>query len=416
MRRREFIGLLGGAATAASGAWPAPARAQGKIPRIGYFWNDFPDPNVGLAGLRQGLQERGYVLGRNLLLEERYAEGDPSRTRDLITELLALGVDVLVTGDFALIQAHTLTATVPIVGVAGDFVGVGLAAKLSRPGGNVTGLSLLSAELSPKWLELLQAAVPNLNRVAFLGGFSGLTAEEKRGLDQAAPRFHVTLTQLDMYRANFEASLEAITSESFDGLIVSGESDAESLIPRIVAHAAQSRMPTIYGTSTAVRQGGLMSYSADSFELWRHAAGYIDRILKGAKPGDLPIEQATAIKFAVNLKTARALGIEIPPDVARQRRRGDRMRRRTFLVIAWRRGVAWPLGRVLQERVRRVSAFWTGAAPNPSRRATARRTPRSRLGRGQERSQIEHRSAGNDAERLPLLAAELVATRMSTPS
>ena len=311
MRRREFIGLLGGAATAASGAWPAPA--QGKIPRIGYFWNDFPDPNVGVAGLRQGLQERGYVLGRNLLLEERYAEGDPSRTRDLITELLALGVDLLVTGDFALIQAHTLTATVPIVGVAGDFVGVGLAATLSRSGGNVTGLSLLSAELSPKWLELLQAAVPNLNRVAFLGDYSGLTVEEKRGLDHAAPRFHVTLTQLDLYRANFEASLDAITGESFDGLIVSGESDAEFIIPRIVAHAAQSRMPTIYGTSTAVRQGGLMSYSADSFELWRQAAGYIDRILKGAKPGDLPIEQATAIKFAINLKTASALGIEIPP-------------------------------------------------------------------------------------------------------
>ncbi len=168
MRRRAFIGFLGGAATAASGAWPAPARAQaqGKIPRIGYFWNDFPDPNVGLAGLRLGLQERGYVLGRNLLLEERYAEGDPSRTRDLIADLLALGVDVLVTGDFALIQAHALTATVPIVGVAGDFVGVGLAAQLSRPGGNVTGLSMLSADLGPKWLELLQAAVPNLNRVA----------------------------------------------------------------------------------------------------------------------------------------------------------------------------------------------------------------------------------------------------------
>ena len=311
MRRREFIGVLGAVATVA-GAWPAPGRAQGKIPRIGYFWNDFPDPNVGLAGLRQGLQERGYVLGRNLILEERYAEGDPARTRDLITELLRLGVDVLVTGDFALIQAHTLTASVPIVGVAGDFVGVGLASKLSRPGGNVTGLSLLSAELSPKWLELLQAAVLNLNRVAFLGGFSGLTAEEKRGLDQAAPRFHVTLTQLDLYRANFEASLEAITSESFDGLIVSGESDAESLIPRIVARAAQSRMPTIYGISTAVRQGGLMSYSANSFELSRRAAGYIDRILKGAKPGDLPIEQATAIKFAINLKTAKALGIEIP--------------------------------------------------------------------------------------------------------
>ncbi len=311
MRRREFIGLLGGAAIIASGAWPAPVGAQGKIPRIGYFWN-FPDPNVGLAGLRQGLQERGYVLGRNLLLEERYAEGDPSRARELIAELLALGVDVLVTGEWALIQAHALTATVPIVGVAGDFVGVGLAAQLSRPGGNVTGLSLLSADLGPKWLELLQGAVPNLKRVAFLGDFSGTTAEEKRGLDEAAPRFHVTVTQLDMYRDNFEASLEAITRESFDGLIVSGETGGELLIPRIVARAAQSRMPTIYGISTAVRQGGLMSYSADLFELWRRAAGYIDRILKGASPGDLPIEQATEIKFAVNLKTAKALGLDIP--------------------------------------------------------------------------------------------------------
>jgi ABC-type uncharacterized transport system substrate-binding protein len=310
MRRRDFFGLLGVAAAAGYCAWPA--RAQAKIPRVGCFWNDFPDPNVSLAGLRQGLQERGYVLGRNLLLEERYAEGDPSRARELIAELLALGVDVLATADFALIQAHALTATVPIVGVAGDFVGVGLAATLSRPGGNVTGLSLLSTDLGPKWLELLQAAVPNLNRVAFLGDFSGTTVEEKRGLDEAAPRFHVTVTQLDMYRANFEGSLEAITRESFDGLVVSGGT-AESLIPRIVARAAETRMPAIYGFGAAARQGGLMSYGADPFELWRRAAGYIDRILKGAKPGDLPIEQATAIKFAINLKTASALGIEIPP-------------------------------------------------------------------------------------------------------
>jgi len=311
MRRRDFIGLLGGAATAAPSAWPLAARAN--IPRVGYFWSGFRDPNVGLAGLRQGLQERGYVLGGNLLLEERYAQGDPAQTWALITELLALGVDVLVTGDFALILAHTLTARVPIVGVAADFVGVGLAAKLARPGGNVTGLSLLSAEFSPKWLELLKAAVPKLNRVAFLGSFSGLNAAEKRGLDEAAPRFDVTVTQLDTYRANLEASLDAITSANFDGLIVADEYPAEPLIPRIVALAAQNRMPTIYGFSTAVRQGGLMSYSADSFELWRRVAGYVDRILKGAKPGDLPIEQATAIKFAINLKTAKALGIEIPP-------------------------------------------------------------------------------------------------------
>jgi putative tryptophan/tyrosine transport system substrate-binding protein len=311
MRRRDFLGLLGGAATAAPSAWPTPARAN--IPRVGYFWSGFRDPNVGVAGLRQGLQERGYVLGGNLLLEERYAQGDPARSWALLTELLALGVDVLVTGDFALILAHTLTARVPIVGVAADFVGVGLAAKLARPGGNVTGLSLLSAEFSPKWLELLKAAVPKLNRVAFLGSFSGLNAAEKRGLDEAAPSFDVTVTQLDTYRANLEASLDAITSANFDGLIVADEYPAEPLIPRIVALAAQNRMPTIYGFSTAVRQGGLMSYSADSFELWRRVAGYIDRILKGAKPGDLPIEQATQIKFAINLATAKALGLDIPP-------------------------------------------------------------------------------------------------------
>jgi putative tryptophan/tyrosine transport system substrate-binding protein len=168
------------------GAWPAPARAQGKIPRVGYYWPGFPDPNVGIAGLRQGLQERGYVLGRNLILEERHAEGEPARTRELITELLAR-VDVLVTGDFALILAHTLTATVPIVGVAADFVGVGLAAKLSRPGGNITGMSLLSAEFSPKWLELVHAAVPKLNRVAFLGGSSPGSLPRKSG-DWIKPR------------------------------------------------------------------------------------------------------------------------------------------------------------------------------------------------------------------------------------
>jgi putative ABC transport system substrate-binding protein len=306
MRRREFIVALG--AAAAQSAWPASARAA--IPRVGYFWPESKEPNVCGAGLRQGLRDRGYVLGGTLLLEERYADGDPSRTRALIAELLALGVDVLVTGDYALIQAHALTTTVPIVGVAQDFVGVGLAATLSRPGGNVTGLSLLSADFSAKWLDFLKAAVAKLERVAFLGTYSGLAQAEKARLDQAASRFGIALTQLDLYHENLGASLDAITRANFDGLIVSDE--AEAIIPRIVARAAETRMPAIYGFSTAVRQGGLMSYAADAFEIWRGLAGHVDRILRGEKPGDLPIQQATQIKFAVNLRTAKTLGLEIP--------------------------------------------------------------------------------------------------------
>jgi putative tryptophan/tyrosine transport system substrate-binding protein len=309
MRRRDVLSLFGLAATLAPSARPTPARAS--LPKVGCFWFGFPDPNVEGAGLRRGLQERGYVLGHNLVLEERYAEDDPGRTRALLEELLALGVDVLVAGNYALILAHTLTSTVPIVGVAADFVSVGLAATLARPGGNVTGMSLLSAEFSPKWLELLKAAVPTLKRVAFLSDFSGLSAAEKRGLDEAAPRFGVTLTQLDAYPGNIEASLNSITAANFDGLIAAEVSEKQ--IPHIVAVAAQTRTPAIYGFSTAVRQGGLMSYSADQFKLWSRVADYVDRILKGAKPAELPIEQAVQLKFGINLTTATALGLNIPP-------------------------------------------------------------------------------------------------------
>ena len=309
MKRREFIGLVGGAAS-----WPLASRAQpAKIPRIGYFWPAFPEPNMGLAGFRQGLADRGYALGRNLILEERYARGDFRRQPPSIAELLALDLDALVTGDAALIYAHAKTSKLPIIGVASDFIGVGLAAGLSRPGGNVTGLSLLSADFSPKWLEFLKAAVPNLGRVAFLGGYTGAVQAEKLRLDETAARFGVTLTQLDLWPDLIEASLGSITRDNFDGLIVSDDVMAEPLVPRIVALAAENRVPTVFGFGAAVPQGGLMSYSADLFAIWRRLAGHVERVLKGARPGDIPIEQATEIKLAVNLKTAKALGLEIPP-------------------------------------------------------------------------------------------------------
>ena len=312
MRRREFMGLLGAAAS----AWPFAARAEPtKIPRVGYVWTGVRGTDVSDAGLRRGLADHGYVLGRNLLLEERYAEGNPDRVPALIAELLALGVDVLVTvGTPMTLAARKATATVPIVCLTADPVAVGLAASLSRPGGNVTGLSLLSHDYAVKWLELLKAAVPTLGRVAILWNPDNPAAQvEMRGLEETAPSFGLTLTRLSARPQELEPSLAAMTPTSFDGAIVTDDTILESVIPQIVAVVARNRVPTIYAFNMAVRQGGLMSYSVNFFELWRHAAGYVDRILKGANPGDLPIEQPTEITLAINLKTAEALGLEIPP-------------------------------------------------------------------------------------------------------
>jgi putative ABC transport system substrate-binding protein len=313
MRRRDLISLLGGAT--AANLWPFAAPAQqAKIPRIGFVWIGSPGNDSTLAGLRQGLADRGYVPGRNLLIDARYAAGDQERIPTLIAELLALGVDILVTpGTPISLAAHKATSTVPIVCVTGDPVGVGLAASLAHPGGNVTGLSLLSGQYSAKWLELLKAAVPKLNRVAILWNpDNAATQNEVRRLDEAARGLGLALTRLSARPQELESSFAAIDAASFDGLIVSDDPSIEPLISRIVALVGSNRVPTIYAFSVAVRQGGLMSYSADFFALWRRAAGYVDRILKGARPGDLPIEQATAISFAVNLKTAKALGLEIP--------------------------------------------------------------------------------------------------------
>jgi putative tryptophan/tyrosine transport system substrate-binding protein len=309
MRRREFIAWLGAAAT--PGAWPLSAPAQPtKIPRVGYVWFGFPDPNVAIAGPRQGLADRGYVLGRNLLLEERYAEGDRARVPGLIAELLALDVDVLVTGTSGtILAARKATTTVPIVGVAADWVGGELAESLSRPGANVTGLSLLSEEISSKWLEYLKEAVPKLHRVAVFGNDNPAIMAEMRRIDEAAAGFGIAATRLNTAPQKLEASLTAMTGANFDGLIAT----IETLLPRLIPLVARNRLPTIYGFSFAARQGGLMAYSADFFEVWRRLAGYVDRILKGARPADLPIEQATEIKFAINLKTAKALGLDIPP-------------------------------------------------------------------------------------------------------
>jgi putative ABC transport system substrate-binding protein len=306
MRRRTFIALL-----SVAGAWPLAARAQQtKIPRIGVVWIGSPEhESVVLGSLRKALADQGYVFGRDLVFDERYANGKEERIATLIAELLAVGVDVLVTpGTSATVAAHQATTTVPIVSV-GPLVDAGLAASLARPGGNVTGIDNQANDYRVKWLELL-GAMAKLRLVAVLSEPDETPAVLR--LKEAAPRFGLTLTFLSARPQDLESSLAAVAAASFDGLIVNDNASLLPQVPRIIALVAESRTPTLYGFSVAARQGGLMGYSANFFEIGRRLALYVDRILKGARPGDLPIEQPTEFVLAINVKTAKALGIDIP--------------------------------------------------------------------------------------------------------
>lgn len=312
MKRREFIALFGGAAVTC----PLAARAQeSAIPKVGYVWIGTPGgTDVSNAGLRQGLTDRGYEIGRNLMLEERYADGDWDRIPALISELLALKVDVLVTvGTVTSLAAQRATSTVPIVCMSGDPVGAKLVASLSHPGGNITGMSLSAGDYSAKWLALLKEVAPKLHRVAVLQNpDSPVMAAELKHIQEAAPALGVELTILSARSAELEASLATLTAASIDGFVVADDPLLETLMTRLIVLAAQKQLPALYGFSTAAKLGGLMSYSADFFAMWRRTASYVDRILKGAHPADLPVEQASEVALKINLKTAKALGLNIP--------------------------------------------------------------------------------------------------------
>jgi putative ABC transport system substrate-binding protein len=245
MHRRAFVSLL-----SAEAIWPLAARAQqSKIPRVGYVsFGSREDNDSSILGLRKGLAERGYILGRDLLIEERYAEGNREKIPTLIAELLTFGVDVLVTfGTPSTLAARRATSAVPIVSVTGDPVGVGLAASLSRPGGNVTGLSLLSIVYSGKWLQLMKAAVPKLGRVAVLWIPDNPGAQlELRTLEESAPSLGLTLARLSAQAQELDASFAAISARSFDGLIVCDDALIAPLIPRIVALVAEARVCVLW--------------------------------------------------------------------------------------------------------------------------------------------------------------------------
>jgi putative ABC transport system substrate-binding protein len=315
MRRREFIGL-------AALGFTVPRRAmaqQGAIPKVGYVWVGARGTDTGnLPGLSRGLAEKGYVVGQSISIEARYADGHPERVPALIAELLALKVDVLLTpGTSISLAAKQAKSTVPIVTFTSDPVGAGLVDSFSRPGGNVTGIAFQDWTYSSKWLPLLKETISKIHVVAALWSQSNIGTEpEIAQLRQSAGELGLELLPLSTRREDIEASLAKISAGGIDALIVATDPVNEFLLPRLIAFAAENRMPALYGFNSAVRQGGLMSYSVDLFELWRRqGASYVDRILKGAHPADLPVEQATTIVLAVNLATAKQLGLTIPASI-----------------------------------------------------------------------------------------------------
>ena len=267
---------------------------------------------------RQGLNELGYVEGRNIVIEYRYAEGKVERLPALAAELVRLNVDlILTTGDPGVRAAKQASQTIPIVATLADLAGSGYVASLARPGGNITGLTPLSSELSAKRLELLKTAFLKISRVAILSNPNNATnvAGLKKS-EVAARALRIQLLPLDVRRADdFESAFLAALRARVDALIVFGDAVLMTHRARIADFAAKNRLPAMYGNQDYMDVGGLMYYGPNVADMYRRAATYVDKILKGAKPGDLPVEQPTKLEFIINLKTAKALGLTIPQSI-----------------------------------------------------------------------------------------------------
>jgi len=297
----------------------AEAQEAAKIARIGWLtFNVAPNPHLREA-FRQGLRDLGYVEGRNLVNEYRDAEGKPDRLPALAAELVALKVDVIVAGGtLQALAAKQATRTIPIVfAAAGDPITDGLVTSLARPGGNVTGVSSLTPDLVGKCLELLKQAVPGVSRVAILwqpGGAGERTEKDMlKGAEVAARALGVRLQFVEARGPeNFDRAFSEMTRAGAGALTVLQSGLFNTERRRLVALAAKNRLPAVYTLREFVDAGGLMSYGANLADLNRRAATYVDKILKGAKPGDLPVEQPTNFELVINLKTAKALGLTIP--------------------------------------------------------------------------------------------------------
>jgi len=300
-------------------ALPSDAEQTPKVRRIGFLAGGAPPPASASPPIVQGLRELGYVEGQNLTIEYRYAEGKIDRLPDLAAELVHLRVEIIVVQGYpAAHAAKQATATIPIVIVsAGDPVGTGLVASLARPGGNITGVSFQETELSGKRLELLKEAVPRLSRVAVLWNTADLGMSlRSREIQAAARALGLTLQPLGVREpSDFDGAFSAMARERPDALFVVADPLTTLNRRRILDFAAKGRLPAMYEFSSYVNDGGLMAYGPSFSEMSRRAAVYVDKVLKGARPADLPVEQPTRFELAVNLKTAKALGLTIPPSI-----------------------------------------------------------------------------------------------------
>jgi putative ABC transport system substrate-binding protein len=315
MRRRKFITLLSGAA-----AWPLVARAQQpeRMRRVGVLMNlaiGDPEGEARSAAFLQALQQLGWSDGRNVRIDYRWAAGDADRFHRYAEELLALGPDVILALATPSVQAlQQATRTVPIVfAIVADPVGAGLVDSLARPGGNVTGFTPFEYGISGKWLELIKEIAPRVTRVAVLRDLT-IGLAQLGAIQSVAPSLGIELRPVNVRDADeIERSIASFAQGSNGALIVTASTSAIIHRELITTLAARNKLPAVYYTRYWVADGGLMSYGPDFRDQLRRAAGYVDRILKGEKPADLPVQAPTKYELVINLKTAKALGLEVPP-------------------------------------------------------------------------------------------------------
>jgi putative tryptophan/tyrosine transport system substrate-binding protein len=311
MRRRDFITLLGGAAA----AWPVLARAQvGKLPTIGFLGADPAAFSPWTAAFVAHLRELGWIENRNVAIEYRWSEGRTERYAEIAAEFVRLKVDVIVTVGSAVPTVRQATSVIPIVfAVASDPVGNGLVASLAKPGGNVTGLSLQAANLAGKRIELLREVVPQLRRLAIIFNVGNpqpvLEMEETETTTRA---LGIEVALIEIRRVEDFGPAFTVLKAKADALYVAIDQLMVANLMRILTLALGARLPTIFSTRDFVRGGGFMSYGPSYTERFGRAADYVDKILRGTKPGDIPVEQPTKFELVVNLITAQALGLEVP--------------------------------------------------------------------------------------------------------